>query len=100
MSLLPSDEPKGLQTWVGRLFKSASGGTTPARDPEEIIPPEKRKAAMTTLDPLEFKLAFWALVLATVAGIAIPLFKYFEHTTARTERTPSPSAPTPCSSWA
>ena len=41
---------------------------------EDILPPEKRKAAMTYLDPQESKLALGALVLATIAGIALPAY--------------------------
>jgi hypothetical protein len=41
---------------------------------EDILPKEKRKAAMTYLDPQESKLALGALILATVAGIALPAY--------------------------
>ncbi len=80
MSLLPDDQPKGLQTWVSGLFKAASGGNQhQRRDPDEIIPPEKRKAAMSTLDPVEAKYSLWGLILATVAGVAIPLYVISQH---------------------
>jgi hypothetical protein len=44
------------------------------RDPQELIPQEERKAAVTTLDDTEAKFALGALLLATIAGIAIPLY--------------------------
>jgi hypothetical protein len=74
MTLLPDDKPKGLQTWFSGLFKTASGGNQPQRDPSDVIPPEGRKAAMSTLDPLEYRWSFRALVLGTIAGIALPLY--------------------------
>ena len=51
-----------------------SGGPEENSDPAEILRPEQRKAAMSTLDPLETKWTLGALVLATVAGIAIPAY--------------------------
>ena len=42
--------------------------------PSEIIPPEERKAVMSTLNPLEVKWSLAGLVVATVAGIAIPAY--------------------------
>jgi hypothetical protein len=67
------------QTWSARLLGAftgppQSGGSEEKRDPAEILPPEQRKAAMSTLDPLERKWSLGALVLATVAGIAIPAY--------------------------
>jgi hypothetical protein len=43
-------------------------------DEPEIIPPGKRKAAMTSLDAQEVKWSFAAIVLATIAGVAIPAY--------------------------
>jgi hypothetical protein len=43
-------------------------------DGPEIIPPERRKAAMTSLDTREVKLSFVAFVLSTIAGVAIPAY--------------------------
>ena len=77
----PADNgSNGPQTWSARLMsaftgpRSASGGSAATTDPGEIIPPEERKAAMSTLDPHEVKWSLGALVLATVAGIAIPAY--------------------------
>ena len=50
------------------------GGSGGKGDPPEVLPPEERKAAMSTMDPAEAKWTLGALVLATVAGIAIPLY--------------------------
>ncbi len=51
-----------------------SGGSPTKAEPAEILPPEERKAAMSTLDPMEAKWTLGAFVLATVAGIAIPAY--------------------------
>ncbi|HEX3334010.1 MAG TPA: tetraspanin family protein [Acidimicrobiales bacterium] len=40
----------------------------------EIIPPERRKAAMTSINGQEVRWSFLALVLATIAGVAIPAY--------------------------
>jgi hypothetical protein len=62
---------------------SAFSGPRPQKDkdansgrpePGEVLPPEERKAAMSTLDELESKWSLGALVLATIAGIAIPAY--------------------------
>jgi hypothetical protein len=53
--------------------RSRAGGSTVA-EPTSILPPEERKAAMRTLDPIEAKWSLFALILATVAGIAIPAY--------------------------
>jgi hypothetical protein len=67
------------QTWSARLLGAFSG---PAQrgsagepvDPGEILPPEKRKAAMRSLDATEVKWCSGAFGLAVVAGIAIPAY--------------------------
>jgi hypothetical protein len=67
------------QTWSARVKGAFTGPATvkrtePRTDPSEIIPPEERKAVMSTLNPLEAKWSLAALVVATVAGIAIPAY--------------------------
>jgi hypothetical protein len=83
-NLVPEDRP----SWTERLSQMFAGTPktsapkTTARagrdaDPageDEILPPEKRKAAMSTLDDTERKWSLGALILATVAGIAIPAY--------------------------
>jgi hypothetical protein len=89
-NLVPEDRP----SWTARLSELFSGpprattkaATRPSRqskpdsepdpgpDPEDIIPSERRKAVMSTLDDTERKFSLAALVLATVAGIAIPAY--------------------------
>ncbi len=60
---------------MGALSGSRRGsGPSDAPAAEDILPAEKRKAAMTYLDPQESKLALGALVLATIAGIALPAY--------------------------
>jgi hypothetical protein len=68
-----------LQTWSARIKGGLTGpatakGSEVRTDPGDIIPPEERKAVMSTLNPLEAKWSLAGLVLATVAGIAIPAY--------------------------
>ena len=44
------------------------------RDPQQVLPPEERKAAMSSLDRTEHKLALGGLILGTLAGIGVPLW--------------------------
>jgi hypothetical protein len=93
-NLVPEDRP----SWTARLSELFSGppktktatrasrpskpdrkpdpgpGPDTTTDREDIIPPERRKAVMSTLDDTEHKFSLGALVLATVAGIAIPAY--------------------------
>ena len=70
------------QTWSTRLLgaftgpKPAAGaaGSQQDADAAVILPPEERKAVMSTLDPMEAKWTLGAFILATVAGIAIPAY--------------------------
>jgi hypothetical protein len=67
------------KTWSARLMGAFSGprtrtGGSAGAEPASILPPEERKAAMQTLDPLEVKWSMSAFILATVAGIAIPAY--------------------------
>ncbi len=67
------------QTWSARILGAftgpASSGRSEAKpDPAEILPPEERKAAMSTLNQTEAKWTLGAFVLATLAGIAIPAY--------------------------
>jgi hypothetical protein len=79
---MPSSTENGdtrPQTLTGRIMgaftgPSPSGGSSEKGETPEILPEEQRKAAMSSLDPAEAKWTLAALVLATVAGIAIPLY--------------------------
>jgi hypothetical protein len=79
---MPSSTENGdtrPQTLTGRIMgaftgPSPSGGSGAKAETPEILPEEQRKAAMSTLDPSEAKWTLAALVLATVAGIAIPIY--------------------------
>jgi hypothetical protein len=70
----------GPQSWSGRLLgaftgpRSAAGGSAGTTEAVQILPPAERKAAMSALDPTEVKWSLGALLLATVAGIAIPAY--------------------------
>jgi hypothetical protein len=52
---------------------------TAAPEEAEIVPPEKRKAAMVSLDARETKLSFVALAVATLFGIALPIYFIVDH---------------------
>jgi hypothetical protein len=71
-----SDRP---QTLSGRLMSAFTGPASSRTsgdqgEPPEVLPPEERKAAMSTLDQNEAKWSLGALILAAVGGIAIPLY--------------------------
>jgi hypothetical protein len=75
-----SDYGSGIpQTWTSRL-RGALLGTAQDGDPGrpnpavEVLPREERRAAMATLDPLERRLATWALILAGVAAVAAAVY--------------------------
>lgn len=70
----------GPQTWSARILGvftgpgQRSGGPDDKAEPVEILPPEARKKAMSTLDETESKWVLGAFLLATVGGIAIPAY--------------------------
>jgi hypothetical protein len=79
MTSMPDNGSEKPQTWSSRLLSAFTGpassrGSAATPDSAEILPPEKRKAAMSALDPLEQKLARWALVLAAGAAIAAAIY--------------------------
>ena len=51
----------------------------PDSDEPEIVPPEDRKAVMNSLDARETKLSFAAFVVATLSGIALPIYFIVDH---------------------
>ncbi len=79
MSPNPENGSSKPQTLTGRIM-AAFTGPAPAKSPEgesdppEILPPEERKAAMSSLDPSEAKWSLAALVLATLTGIGFPAY--------------------------
>jgi hypothetical protein len=80
MKNLVPDEGGQNPSWTERFMnmfagvRTGPGGSGPKAEPARILPPERRKAAMGTLDDAEYKWSLGALVLATVAGIAIPAY--------------------------
>jgi hypothetical protein len=79
MSPAPGNDGSTPQTWSGRIMAAfigppSSGGSGVKGDPPKVLPPEERKAAMSTLDPTEAKWALWALLLATLTGIGFPAY--------------------------
>ena len=77
VTLLPPlpEEPKGgRHPRTSRLSDFFGMSDLEDRDPQQVIPPEQRKAAMSTLDRTEHKLALTGLILGTLAGIGVPLW--------------------------
>ena len=74
VTLLPGDPDGGFRSWTGRVSALFGGSDLVDRDPQQVIPPEDRKAAMSGLDRTEHKFALGGLSLATLAGIAVPLW--------------------------
>jgi hypothetical protein len=67
------------QTLTGRIMGAFTGPASSARSEDaaetpEILPASERKAAMSTLTQQEAKWALGAFILATVGGIAIPIY--------------------------
>jgi hypothetical protein len=69
-----SGKPQSWSSRISGLFSGAGLRDLRAASSDEILPPEKRKAAMSTLDPLEQKLARWALILAAAAALAAAVY--------------------------
>jgi hypothetical protein len=112
-NLVPEDRP----SWTARLSelfsgppktKTATRASRPSKpdpkpdpgpspdtttDREDIIPPERRKAVMSTLDDTEHKWSLVALVLATVAGIAALAYEIVANNEVRHGKTLIPVAP-------
>jgi hypothetical protein len=79
------EQPQG---WIAR-FKQAywpeggGFGTRASSDPEDIIPPEERKAVMRSMDPQEVKFSVAAFVLASLVGIGLPVYFLAKHSTTK-----------------
>ena len=91
------DSPKDKgKPWTDRLSERFGGAGLEDRDPQQVIPPEERKAAMSSLDRTEHKFALGGLSLATLAGIAVPLWVISQNRVDKARaRTPSPWRQTP-----
>jgi len=82
MTLLNGGGFGGSPKWVARA-KQAFWPSGTRRDPEDIIPPEERKAIMRGLDPQEVKMSVGAFALATLVGIGLPVYFLVQHTTTK-----------------
>jgi hypothetical protein len=77
---MSSDADDGSSPFISLTFRlrEAFWPTPPPRpaagEEPVIVPPERRKAAMTGLDPQEVRWSFGAFLLATIAGVAIPAY--------------------------
>ena len=71
-----SSKPQTLTSRIMGAFTgpASSGGSEDDQETPEILPAGERKAAMSTLNQQETKWALGGLILATVAGIAIPIY--------------------------
>jgi hypothetical protein len=70
---------KPPQTFTSRIMgaftgPAPSGRSEDAGETPEILPVDERKPAMSTLSQQEAKWSLGALILATVGGIAIPIY--------------------------
>jgi hypothetical protein len=79
MSPTPGNGSNKPLTITGRIMAAftgppSAGSTEEESERPEILPPEERKAAMTSLDPNEAKWSLAALALATLTGIGFPAY--------------------------
>jgi hypothetical protein len=72
--LLPGDPDGRPRSWTSRITDLFGGADLVNRDPQQVVPPEERKAAMSGLDRTEYTFALGGLVLGTLAGFAVPLW--------------------------
>ena len=90
MSPSAGDGNSKPQTLTGRIM-GAFTGPPPSKssadegDRPEILPPEERKAAMTSLDPMEAKWSLAALVVATLTGIGFPAYYIVANPTTKVD---------------
>jgi hypothetical protein len=87
MTLLPGDPEGGHKSLVSRLVDLTGGTGLVDRDPQQVIPPEQRRAAMSQLDRTEHKFALIGLVLGTLGGIAASLYIVSQHRVTKTGKT-------------
>ncbi|HWD55088.1 MAG TPA: hypothetical protein VG346_08185 [Acidimicrobiales bacterium] len=59
----------------------------------ELIPAERRKEVMRSLDPQEAKFSFAAFVLAAIGGIAVPVYELLHHTVTKAGKASVSDAP-------
>lgn len=71
-------EPSRPLAWAVKLKEAYWPSPLPAASSASgepyIIPPERRRKVMRTMNPQEIKLAFGGFLLATIAAIAIPAY--------------------------
>ncbi|HEY1653467.1 MAG TPA: tetraspanin family protein [Acidimicrobiales bacterium] len=72
------DETIGPEPWTLRVKEAfwPAPVPKPSNDPDQpdLIPSQQRREVMRSLDPQETKFSFGAFLLATIAGIAIPVY--------------------------
>jgi hypothetical protein len=74
----PSGPPSGPLGWIVKVREAYWPSPLPAASSDsaepQIIPPERRRKVMRTMNPQEIKLSFGGFLLATIAAIAIPVY--------------------------
>jgi hypothetical protein len=90
-------KPESWSARARKLFsappRAATAGAANATAVDDILPPEERKAAMSTLDDTERKWALIALLLATVASIAAPAYFLAANKVTKAGKNSIPIAP-------
>ena len=74
----PPSPPSGPLGWIVKLKEAYWPSPLPAASSDSgephVIPAERRRKVMRTMNPQEIKLAFGGFLLATIAAIAIPVY--------------------------
>jgi hypothetical protein len=76
--------PKLSQTLSDTFLRPAKPKDVPPEEPDRILTPDERRAAMSGLSAVELKWAKGGLILATLLGVGLPLYLSSSHPT-RTE---------------
>lgn len=81
-------QQKGPQSWIDRAVLVIAGpdrdpSVKLRRDPEYVVPPDKRKAAMSGLDQLEVKWSVLGLLLSAVVVVGDFIYAASAHETAK-----------------
>lgn len=73
-----SEPPSGPPTWAMKIKEAYWPSPQPAASSDSggpaIIPAERRRKVMRTMNPQEVKLSFGGFLLATIAAVAIPAY--------------------------
>jgi hypothetical protein len=81
-------QPDPPQNWIDRAVRAIAGpdrdpSVSLRRDPEYIVPPDQRKAAMNGLDQVEVKWSVLGIVLSAVVAIGVAVYVTSVHETTK-----------------